>query len=156
MFRFFTSRFEELLGAALLGIMAAVAFVNVIVRYCTTYSFAWSEELTINFFVWVVLLGAAREFRDGGHLCMSLLYTSLSRPWRFCCYWLGVICCCVFFGVMIWMGTLEVLDEMALDASSESLGLPVWWYTVATPLFSALAIVRLAQRAAADMRRNDI
>ena len=56
MWRFFNRRLEEVLGAAMLAVMVTVTFVNVIVRYCTTFSFAWTEEITINFFVWVVLL----------------------------------------------------------------------------------------------------
>ncbi len=153
---FITSRFEELLGTLMLGIMVSVAFVNVIVRYCTTYSFAWTEELTINFFVWVVLLGAAREFRDDGHLSMTLFYETLPRALRAASYWLGVVCCTAFFAALIWLGALEVLDEMALEATSESLGIPVWWYTIATPLFSCLVIVRLWQRTVKDVRLGRI
>ena len=61
-------RFEDLLGSIILAVMAVIAFLNVIVRYCTSFSFAWTEEITINFFVWVTLLGTARAFREGGHL----------------------------------------------------------------------------------------
>ena len=68
MLRFLGAHFEELLGSVLLAIMATIAFINVIVRYCTSFSFAWTEEMTVNFFVWVVLLGTARAFRTGGHL----------------------------------------------------------------------------------------
>ena len=55
MLRFLDTRFEELLGSLLLAVMVSIAFINVIVRYCTSFSFAWTEELTVNFFVWVVL-----------------------------------------------------------------------------------------------------
>ena len=68
MLRFLDTRFEELLGSLLLAVMVSIAFINVIVRYCTSFSFAWTEELTVNFFVWVVLLGTARSFREGSHL----------------------------------------------------------------------------------------
>ena len=67
-------RFEDLLGSFMLAVMAVIAFLNVIVRYCTSFSFAWTEEITINFFVWITLLGTARAFREGGHLGMTALY----------------------------------------------------------------------------------
>lgn len=156
MIKFLFTRFEEIIGSLMLGVMTIVAFANVIVRYCTVYSFAWTEELTINFFVWIVLLGASREFREGGHLSMSLLYSALPSVPRFACYMLGVVCTCIFFGVLAWLGGLEILDEMSLDATSESLGIPVWWYTIATPLFSLLIIFRVLQRAVRDVILNRI
>ena len=151
MWRFLDMRFEELLGSVLLAVMVTIAFVNVIVRYWTSFSFAWTEELTINFFVWVVLLGTARSFRDGGHLGMTLLYESLPRPARMVCYWIGIVTCVAFFGALCWTGILEVIDEYELEAISESLGIPVWWYTIATPAFSLLVIVRMLQRSVADL-----
>ena len=152
---FLNEHFEEVLGSILLAVMAAVAFINVIVRYCTSFSFAWSEELTVNFFVWVVLLGTARAFRQGTHLGMNIMYDALPRPARKVCYWFGCALCVLFFGALCWTGTLEVIDEYELDSISESLGVPVWWYTIATPLFSLLIIVRMCQRSLTDLRTNN-
>ena len=148
------SRFEEILGSLLLAVMVTIAFINVIVRYCSSFSFAWTEELTINFFVWVVLLGTARAFREGSHLGMSLLYDKMSRTGRIACTLVSVAFCILFFGALAWAGFLEVLDEYELEVTSESLGIPVWWYTIATPLFSLLIIVRVLQRTCADLRLN--
>lgn len=155
MLRFLDTRFEELLGSLLLAVMVSIAFINVIVRYCTSFSFAWTEELTVNFFVWVVLLGTARSFREGSHLGMNLLYDALPRNARRICYWLGMLLCIAFFGALCWTGTLEVLDEYDLESISESLGIPVWWYTIATPLFSLLIIFRMLQRSCADLRSGN-
>lgn len=154
MLRFLAGHFEELLGSLLLAIMATIAFVNVIVRYCTSFSFAWTEELTVNFFVWVTLLGTARAFRNGTHLAMSIVYDSLPKSGRLFCYLLGCCLCLLFFGALIWTGSIEVLDEYELESISESLGVPVWWYTIATPLFSLLIIVRMLQRAWQDIASN--
>ncbi|WP_446697811.1 TRAP transporter small permease subunit [Acetomicrobium sp. S15 = DSM 107314] len=33
--------------------------MNVIVRYLTTFSFSFSEELLVNLFVWITMLGAS-------------------------------------------------------------------------------------------------
>ncbi|WP_337428232.1 TRAP transporter small permease, partial [Desulfovibrio sp.] len=115
MLRFLDTRLEEMLGALLLAVMVTIAFVNVVVRYCTPFSFAWTEELTINFFVWIVLLGSARSFRDGSHLGMSILYDALPKSLRFCCYLLSMALCLGFFGALAWTGWLEVRDEYELE-----------------------------------------
>lgn len=152
MLRFLNAHFEELLGSLLLAVMATIAFVNVIVRYCTSFSFAWSEEMTVNFFVWVTLLGTACAFREGTHLAMSIVYDSLSKNGRMICYLLACAICLIFFGALVYTGALECWDEYELESISESLGIPVWWYTIATPLFSALIIFRMLQRAIQDFK----
>jgi TRAP-type C4-dicarboxylate transport system permease small subunit len=44
-----------------------------------------------------------------------------------------------------------VIDELELEVVSESLAIPVWLYTAATPLFSALIIIRILQKFFEDM-----
>lgn len=155
MLRFLNGRFEEILGAFLLALMVSIAFLNVIVRYCTTFSFAWTEEMTINFFVWVAMLGTARAFRDGSHLAMAIVYESFPKAARKWFYLFSCLICLIFFGALFYTGYLEVVDEYELDAISESLGIPNWWYTIATPVFSLLIILRMIQRASQDLHKGN-
>ena len=69
-------------------------------------------------------------------------------------YLLSVFCCICFFGWLSWLGMIEVWDEYELNVASESLDIPVWLYTVATPLFSALTIFRILQKTDSDFRRG--
>ena len=152
MWDFLNRRFEELLGALVLAVMACISFINVIVRYCTNFSFSSSEELTVNLFVWVVLLGTARAFREGHNFCMNVFYDAMPRKVRVVLYLFGILCSIGFFIALIYEGSLEVMDEYELDVVSESLAIPVWLYTIATPLFSLLIIVRIFQRMYEDLR----
>lgn len=145
MLRFFDAHFEEILGSILFAVMVTIAFINVVVRYCTSFSFAWSEEMTVNFFVWITLLGISRAYRTGSHLSMAILYNTFSPTGKKICDIVAAILCLIFFGALCYTGTLEVIDEYELESISESLGIPVWWYTIATPLFSILIIVRMLQ-----------
>lgn len=155
MLAFLDAHFEEILGAILLAAMVTIAFLNVIVRYCTSFSFAWSEEMTVNFFVWVTMLGTACGFREGKHLAMNIVYDALPRKARLAAYIFSCILCLVFFGALFWTGCLEVIDEYELESISESLGIPVWWYTIATPAFSLLIIFRMLQRCNTVLRAGN-
>ena len=155
MWNFLNARFEELLGAILLAVMACISFINVIVRYCTNFSFSSSEELTVNLFVWIVLLGTSRAFREGGNFSMNLLYDAMPRPLRKLLYIFGTLCSIAFFAALCWQGYIEVKDEIELEVISESLAIPVWIYTIATPLFSALIIVRILQKLWEDFRSRN-
>ena len=50
---------EDVVGAVLLGGMAVLTFLNVINRYVFKQSIAFTEEITVNLFVWITLIGIA-------------------------------------------------------------------------------------------------
>ncbi len=143
---------EEWIGAVLLAVMACISFINVIVRYCTNLSFSSSEELTVNFFVWIVLLGTARAFREGTNFSMNVLYDAMPAGIKRVMYAVGCAASIFFFAMLFWFGAVEVMDEVTLHVSSESLAIPVWLYTMITPLASLLVIVRILQKLRQDRR----
>ena len=53
----------------------------------------------------------------------------------------------VFFGLLIWLGTVQVLDEIELDSVTESLAIPSAIYSSAIPIFSIIILIRFAQAA---------
>lgn len=67
-------------------------------------------------------------------------------------YIFGVVCSIAFFAALVYLGSIEVWDEFSLNVSSESLDIPVWLYTLATPLFSLLIIVRIIQKVISDFK----
>ncbi|MBR1612065.1 MAG: TRAP transporter small permease [Succinivibrio sp.] len=146
MLHFINTRLEELIGAVMLLVMASIAFINVLVRYCTNFSFSSSEELTVNLFVWIVLLGVSRAFRDGTNFSMSLLYTACSRKVRLLMDLVSFVCSEVFFMALCYYGYIEVCDEVDLNVVSESLAIPVWLYTISVPLVSFIIMIRIFQR----------
>lgn len=152
MWQFLNKYGEETCGGLVLAVMAAIAFVNVVVRYGTDLSFAWSEEMTVNLFVWAVMLGTAAVFRERGHLALNIVYNLLPRAWRRLCLWLSLLLSVGFFAVLTYFGILEIIDEIELEVTTESMGIAVWWYTAATPLLGALIIVRIAQSTLPSLR----
>lgn len=138
---------EEIISSAMIAIMVTVAFVNVITRYFIKMSLAWTEELEVNLFVWLVLLGTALAFKKGGHLGMSFIYEKFSPKYRKVLFAMSIGLGTVFFVVLAYLGYLEVRDEIALSVTTESLGIPVYIYTIATPVLSVLIIIRMFQAA---------
>ena len=143
---------EEIISSAMIAIMVTVAFVNVITRYFIKMSLAWTEELEVNLFVWLVLLGTALAFKKGGHLGMSFIYEKFSPKYRKVLFAMSIGLGTVFFAVLAYLGYLEVRDEIALSVTTESLGIPVYIYTIATPVLSVLIIIRMFQAAVKQIR----
>ncbi len=146
-FRWFIAHFEEVLCAIIFAIMAIVAFINVITRYLLKYSLAFTEELTVSFFVWLTLLGAAIAFRGGSHLGFSFITDRLPRKIQKFLLWVSTLLGVSLFLFLIYFSSHQIKEEIVLKITSMGIGVPQWWYTIGVPVWSTLVIVRILQRA---------
>lgn len=137
---------EEWAASVLLMVMVTVAFANVVTRYFIKLPLAFTEELEVNLFVWLVLLGTSIAFRRGSHLNMSFLVDLMPGPLKGLFHAVGFALTVIFFVVLSYLGYLEVVDEIALGVTTESLDIPVWYYTISMPLLSVLVLLRVIGR----------
>ena len=151
--RWLLAHFEEAACAGLLLLMALLAFVNILVRYLTDYSFAFSEELEVSALVYLTLFGAAAAFRRGLHLGLSFFLNRFGPRGRRAFLLLSVGLTLAVFAVLTYYALLQIRDEMELRTLSEALEVPQWLYTLAIPLGAVLIAVRLLQHAAETWRR---
>jgi TRAP-type C4-dicarboxylate transport system permease small subunit len=147
--------FEEALGAVVMFLMVTLAFVNVVTRYVIVYPLAFTEEITINMFVWVTLLGISIAFRNRAHLAVTFFYDLGNRPLRKIFFFIATAMSIIFFALLAWLGGIQVRDEMALGVTTDALAIPAWIYSAGVPLFSVLVIVRIIQAAAATVREGN-
>ena len=153
MFRKICDHFEEILGALILAVMVLVAFANVVTRYAIIYPLAWTEEITVSMFVWIVLLGVSIAFRKNAHLSMTFIYDFMPLPLKKISFLIANTMSIVFFALLAWLGTIQVLDEIDLSVTSEALAIPTAIYSAGIPVFSVLIIVRILH-SCHDIMRN--
>ena len=130
-------RIDHWIVAILLFTMASIAFVNILSRYLFHFSFAATEEITINLFVWVTVIGSGIAFERGGQLGMITLYRIFPKTLKKLVI-LGSagLSAVLFLLVDVYM-IQAIYDEMTLfNATSASLGIPVWIYYIGVPIFS--------------------
>lgn len=65
----------------LLGAMAIIIFANVVLRYSTSQSIEWAEEVARYMMVWLTFLGAGPVLRYGGHIAVENLQDALPPVW---------------------------------------------------------------------------
>ncbi len=134
-------KLDELIGAALLAIMSLITFINVINRYFFKSSLAFTEEVTVNFFVWITLLGIAIGFRRGSHLQMTNLYDIFPQKLKKISIAISGIIGVVVFGFLIFNSCKEIYKNMTFyHTTSEALNIPTWIYSLGTPVFSLFVI----------------
>jgi len=143
----FPSRFEEVLCAVLFAVMAIITFLNIIARYLLKYSFAFTEELVVSFFVWLTLLGASIAFREQSHLGFTFLIDRLPPKFQKILLWLSAGLGAALFIILIYFATGQIGEEISLGITSSGIGVPQWWYTIGVPIWSALIVLRIFQGA---------
>ena len=65
-------RIEETIAGITIGLLALITFANVVVRYATNFSFAFTEEFSIFLMVFMALVGGSSVMAKGGHLNINL------------------------------------------------------------------------------------
>ena len=143
--RWFAANFEEACCAAMVGAMAVLAFVNILARYLTNYSLAFTEEVEVSLLVWLTLLGAAAGFKRGAHLGLTFLVDRFPR-WLRRALTVGAAALAVaLFLALVWFGLWQLVDEARMGTTSEALGLPQWIYTLGLPVGGLIMIGRAVQ-----------
>ena len=128
-----------------MALLCVITMANVVVRYFTNFSFAFTEEISVSLLVFMTLIGTAAAFRSGSHISVTLLVDRLPSPARRVAHTFVLGASCVMFGVLAWYGARMAWDDYRYEVTSPALGLPQWIYSVWLPLFSLLIALRLTQ-----------
>jgi TRAP-type C4-dicarboxylate transport system permease small subunit len=144
---------DEIVAAVILGMMALIAFVNVLSRYLLHLSLAAIEEIEINLFVWITIIGIGIAYRRGAHLRMTSLLDVLGPGFkRFSILFSGVLGFGVF-AFLIYNSAREIHRNVTFyHATSEALGIPTWIYSIGTPIFSLLVLVNIVSSTVAALK----
>lgn len=143
---------EEAVAAFIMAVLCLITFANVLTRYFTNISFAFTEEISIFLLVALTLVGAATAFARGHHLSINFVVDRLSLRQQVWLQRFAMACGIVMFGILCWYGALMCLDDYETELTSPGMGLPQWWYSLCIPVLSLLIVLRLCQRLLASWR----
>ena len=139
-------KIEEACAALAMALICIITFANVLVRYFTNVSFAFTEEFSIFLMVVLTLFGAAAAFARDRHIRMTFIVerlpASITRPLEVLVLLLGM----VMFAVMAWYGYFLFLDDWQYDTTSPGIGIPQWLYSIWLPLLSVVIFLRILGR----------
>jgi TRAP-type C4-dicarboxylate transport system permease small subunit len=139
-------KIEEFFAAMAMALICCITFANVLVRYFTNASFAFTEEFSIFLMVVLTLSGAAAAFARNSHIRMTFLVDRLprhlARPLEYTVLALSAL----MFAVMAWYGTFLFWDDWQYDTTSPGIGIPQWIYTIWLPLLSGVIFLRIMGR----------
>jgi len=144
---------EDVIGAVALATMALITFANVLARYFTDQSFAWTEEISIALMVVLTLVAASAAVARDRHIRIELLFaggTAARRLWlaRF-----SAAMTALAFSVLAALASRLAWDDFRYEVTSPGIGVPQWWYTITLPVLAAVVALRALQRLRTLMRQ---
>ena len=114
--------------------MLVIAFLNVLVRNFTTFSFAFTEELLGPLFILATLVGAAAVARRGGHLGVSVLTDRLSEDKRRYAILLTAVISIVFCVLILYHGYTMALNQFQRGMMTPAMRWPQWVFGSFVPI----------------------
>lgn len=133
---------EDWLTVIAMALLALITFANVLVRYFSDQSFAWTEEFSVFLMIVLALVAGSAAvarnrqirieyFADGGPLERQRLLA------RF-----GAFMVFLLFALMAVLSARVVYDHIHYGETTPGIGVPQWWYSIWLPVMSVAIALR--------------
>ena len=132
---------EKIVTSVILVFVTALTFVNVLVRKLSNSQFAWTEELVINLFVLLIMLGCGLCAREGSLISLSLIFDRLKVKGRKIFVTIITVANTAFWVILLKTGYEKVLTQMANGKLTSSLGWHEWVFTIFLPIGAVFLIL---------------
>ena len=155
-------RIEDWLTVIVMALLALITFANVLVRYFTNSSFAWTEELSVFLMIVLALVAGSAAVARDRHIRIEFFCDSGSAARRRRLAQLGALLVAVLFAVIAVLSVRVVWDDYRFEETSPGIGVPQWWYAVWLPSLSLLItwraiglLIRRTRQPDVEFLRND-
>lgn len=143
-------RIEDWIGVIVMVLLVGITFANVVVRYFTDESFAWTEEFSVFLMIVLALVAGSAAVARDRNIRIEFFFErgSAARQKRLAI--VSALAVAAMFLALDVLGVRIAWDEYTFGETSPGIGVPSWWYSVWLPVFS----VAIALRALALALRN--
>ncbi|MBG6074740.1 TRAP transporter small permease [Polaromonas sp. CG_9.11] len=127
---------EDWLTVLVMGALALITFANVLTRYFTNQSFAWTEEFSVFLMIVLALVGSSAAVARDRHIRIEYFSDSGSMARRKKLSRLGAVLVALLFTLIGVLSIRLVWDDYRFGETSPGIGIPQWWYTIWLPILS--------------------
>lgn len=147
-------KIEEFFAALAMALICLITFANVLVRYFTDESFAFTEEFSVFLMVVLTFVGASAAFARNSHIRMSFMVEKLPPRIARHVEIAVMVAAAVLFAILVWYGIRLLADDWHFDTTSPGIGIPQWIYTLWLPVLCAVIVLRIVGRIVRLARRR--
>jgi TRAP-type C4-dicarboxylate transport system permease small subunit len=136
---------EEIVMAILFFLLLFFGGINVILRYCFNTAIPFVNDMMVDVFVWLSIIGLPVACYRGVNMSLTLVYDMLPFKLRKACIIIaGIISVCLFSYLFI-TGTKILVDQIKFNHTTSVPFIPKWFWTTAFPVGAGLYVVRAIQ-----------
>lgn len=141
---------EDWLTVIIMALLALITFANVLVRYFTDASFAWTEEVSVFLMILLAMVASSGAVARNRHIRIEFFADSGPEKRQRALAVLGAALVALLFFGMALLSARLVWDEYRYGETSPGIGVPQWWYSIWLPIVS----IAIALRAVGLMLRG--
>ena len=133
---------EDWLTVIIMGMLACITFANVLVRYFTDSSFAWTEEFSVFLMILLAMLAGSAAVARDRHIRIEYFSEigSMARRKRLSQF--GAVLVAALFFLIAGLSVRMVWDDFRFEETSPGIGVPQWWYSIWLPIVSTAIALR--------------
>lgn len=125
--------------------LCVITMANVVVRYLSDESFAWTEELSVFLLILTTMAGTAAAALRDNHIRIEFFLERGTPARRRGLALFGAAITFVFFLALALLTGRMAWDDYRYAEISMGLGVPRWWYTAWVPAFALVISFRVLQ-----------
>ena len=133
---------EDWLVVLIMAALALITFANVLLRYFTDTSFAWTEEISIFLMIVLAMVGGSAAVARDQHIRIEFFSGNGSAQRRRRLARLGALMTALLFTLLAVLSVRLVWDDWRYEETSPGIGVPQWWYSMWLPICSVAIALR--------------
>lgn len=134
----FLEKFISYLASTAMAIIVIIVFANVFMRYVLNTGLTWSDEVSIDLFIWFIFLGGILAGLDGMHLKVDVFTDRMPHKMQRVCKVLSYIFILLSMLILFVGGISQI--EVTQNNISSATGLSAAYITAAMVVFAAATI----------------
>lgn len=127
---------EDWLTVIVMALLALITFANVVVRYFTSQSFAWTEEFSVFLMIVLALVAGSASVARNRQIRIEYFADSGPEARQRALARFGAFMVFLLFALMAVLSSRIVWDHVKYDETSPGIGVPMWWYSIWLPVMS--------------------
>ncbi|MEJ8813512.1 TRAP transporter small permease [Variovorax ureilyticus] len=133
---------EDWATVVIMGLLACITFANVLVRYFTDSSFAWTEEFSVFLMILLALVAGSAAVARDRHIRIEYFAEGGSMARRKRLAQFGAAMVALLFLLVAALSVRVVWDDYRFEETSPGIGVPQWWYSIWLPIVSLAIALR--------------
>lgn len=133
---------EDWATVVIMGLLACITFANVVVRYFTDSSFAWTEEFSVFLMILLAMVAGSAAVARDRHIRIEYFAESGSMARRKRLAQFGALMVAALFFLIAGLSIRVVWDDYRFEETSPGIGVPQWWYSIWLPICSLAIALR--------------